>query len=99
MSNVISFLESMGKDAGLARLSGEDYAAAVNALGLDDAPTQALLARDAQALNGLAGGRLQMMCILLPADGDENQKDDQQDDGDQPGDGETKESIRQHGRH
>ena len=98
MSNVISFLESMGKDAGLARLSGDDYAAAVTALGLDDAPTQALLARDVQALNGLAGGRLQMMCILLPADGDENKKDDQQDD-DQPGDDETKESIRQRGRH
>ena len=49
MSNVISFLESMGKDAGLARLSGDDYAAAVTSLGLDDAPTQALLARDAQA--------------------------------------------------
>lgn len=92
MSNVIAFLESMGGDARLSRLSGDDYAAAVETLDLDDSSRQALLARDAQALNGLAGGRLQMMCILLPADGDENQKDNDQDDGDEPG--ETKESIR-----
>ena len=94
MSNVIAFLESMGRNASLSRLSGDDYAAAVGNLELDDSSRQALLARDAQALNGLAGGRLQMMCILLPADGDENQKDQNQEDGDEPGQGETKESIR-----
>lgn len=94
MSNVIAFLESMGRNASLSRLSGDDYAAAVESLALDDSSRQALLARDAQALNGLAGGRLQMMCILLPADGDENQKDQNQEDGDEPGQGETKESIR-----
>lgn len=99
MSNVIAFLESMGKDAAKARLSGEDYAAAVDALALDDAPRQALLDRDPLALGRLSGARLQMMCILLPADGDDNKKDDDQDGQDEPGEGETKESIRQHGHH
>jgi hypothetical protein len=46
MTNVIAFLEAMGQDAGKSRLQGEDYAAAVDALGLDDAPRQALLQRD-----------------------------------------------------
>ena len=37
MSNVIVFLEQMGKNAALSRLEGEEFAAAVDALGLDDA--------------------------------------------------------------
>lgn len=99
MSNVIAFLESLGQDASKARLAGEDYAAAVDALALDDAPRQALLDRDAMALSQLSGGRLQMMCVLLPADGDDNKKDDDQDGQDEPGEGDQKESIRQRGRH
>jgi hypothetical protein len=99
MSNVIAFLESLGQDASKARLTGEDYAAAVDALALDDAPRQALLDRDALTLGQLSGGRLQMMCVLLPADGDDNKKDDDQDGQDEPGEGDQKESIRQRGRH
>ena len=99
MSNVIAFLESLGTDAAKARLAGDDYIAAVEALALDDAPRQALLDRDAAALGQLSGARLQMMCILLPADGDDNKKDDDQDGQDEPGDGDQKESIRQFGHH
>ncbi|MFY2763196.1 hypothetical protein [Arenimonas sp. MALMAid1274] len=99
MSNVIAFLESLGNNAAQSRLSGEEYVAAVDALGLDDAPRQALLDRDADALNGLMGGRLKMMCLLFPADGDD-QKKDGQEDGEQPvQDDEKKEAIRHHGRH
>lgn len=99
MSNVIAFLESLGQDASKARLAGDDYATAVEALALDYAPRQALLDRDAKALGQVSGGRLRMMCILLPADGDDNKKDDDQDGQDEPGEGETKESIGQRGRH
>ena len=70
MSNVIAFLEALGKNPALAEASNEDYAAAVDALGLDDAPRQALLARDATALNDLLGGRSKMVCALFPADGE-----------------------------
>ena len=99
MSNVIAFLEAMGQDARLGRLQGEQYAAAVDALALDDAPRQALLDRDAGTMGDLLGGRLKMMCLLFPADGD-NKKDDEQDDQpDEPGEGETKESIHRRGRH
>lgn len=100
MSNVIAFLESLGNNAAQSKLSGEAYVAAVDALGLDDAPRQALLDRDADALGGLMGGRLQMMCILFPADGDDQKKDDQPDgDSDTPQEDERKESIRRNGRH
>jgi len=98
MSNVIAFLESLGKDAALADQSPEAYAAAVDALGLDDAPRRALLARDAAGLNDLLGGRMKMMCLLFPADGEKNNDDGQESEGevpsDQPADDEPKTSIR-----
>lgn len=99
MTNVIAFLEAMGQDAGKSRLQGEDYAAAVDALGLDDAPRQALLQRDASAIGDLLGGRMKMMCLLFPADGDEKKDDQQDDQNDGPGDDEKKESIQPYGRH
>lgn len=99
MSNVIAFLEKMGNNAALASQSPEDYAAAVDALGLDDAPRQALLARDPSALNDLLGGRMKMMCFLFPADGEEKKDGDEPDDGDSPAKDEPKESIRRSGMH
>jgi hypothetical protein len=99
MSNVISFLESLGQDARLARLSGDDYAAAVRALPLDDDARQALLAKDAGALNDLLGGRPAMVCALFPA---EDTPARENDDGDSPQEDtpdEQKESIGGRGRH
>ncbi len=93
MSNLIQFLERLGSDARLSHMSETDYLAAVESASLDDAPKQALRSRDAGTLNELAGGRLRMMCILFPAEGDDNKQDEQPDEGDQPDDGETKESI------
>ncbi|MBW8367187.1 MAG: hypothetical protein K0M70_04935 [Arenimonas sp.] len=100
MSNVITFLEKMGNNPSLASQSQEDYAAAVDALGLDDAPRQALLDRDPSALNGLLGGRMEMMCLLYPADGEEKKDTDEPvGDEDQPVNDEPKSSIRHTGRH
>jgi len=99
MSNVIAFLEEMGNNPALASQSPEDYAAAVDALGLDDAPRQALLDRDPSALNGLLGGRPQMMCILFPADGEEKKDGDEPGESDIPANDEPKESIHRSSRH
>src|SRR5688500_10761870 len=71
MSNVIALLETLGADASLANMDAGEFAAAVAGLPLDDDARAALLARDADALNGLLGGRMQMMCLLFPADGQE----------------------------
>lgn len=91
MSNLIQFLERLGSDTRLANMSETDYLAAIDAASLDDAPKQALRSRDAGTLNDLAGGRLRMMCILFPAEGDDN-KQDESEESDQPDD-DTKESI------
>jgi hypothetical protein len=83
MSNVIRFLETLGSNPALTKMSAAEYAAAVVALDVDDAQRQALIDRDQDALNGLLGGRYDMMCILWPAD--EPAKEDQPDDEQAPG--------------
>ena len=81
MSNVIQFLESMGKNAAHASMSPEEYTAAVKALGVDELAQHALLNRDHAALNDSLGGRVKMMMMLVPAEDDEGEgkgKDDDQ---------------------
>lgn len=100
MQNVIAFLERMGRDPSLAQLPDDEFARVLAEAGLDDAPRQALLDRDADALNGLLGGRHKMMCMLFPAEGDEEKKDGEQpDDGDPPADDERREQAHRAGRH
>lgn len=101
MDNLIAFLERMGRDPSLAKLPADELAAAMAEAGLDDAPRQALLDRDADALNGLLGGRHKMMCLLFPAEGDDEKKKqgDEPVEDDQPDDDERKESVRRTGRH
>lgn len=99
MSNVIAFLEKMGNNAALASQSPEQYAAAVEALDLVDAQRHALLARDPAALNNLLGGRMQMMCILFPADGEEKKDGEEPAEGDTPSEDSPKESIHRGGTH
>ncbi len=78
MSNVIQFLESMGKDAVLSNMSPEEFTTAVKALAVDDVAQYALLNRDHAALNDSLGGRMKMMMMLAPAEEeeDETQNDD-----------------------
>ena len=53
MSNVIQFLETIGRSP----VSAREYAASVNALDVDAAQQQALMRRDQATLNALLGGR------------------------------------------
>lgn len=80
MSNVIQFLESMGKDAALSNMSPEEYTTAVKALGVDDVAKHALLSRDHAALNDTLGGRKKMMMMLAPAEDDEEGQTQNDDD-------------------
>ena len=80
MSNVIQFLESMGKDAALGNMSPEEYAAAVKALDVDDVAQHALLNRDQGALNSSVGHYKNMMMILFPAEDDDQGEDKGKDD-------------------
>lgn len=65
MSNVIQFLESMGRNPNLTRLSATEYAMTVAALGIENAEKDALLARDESVLSNLLGGRGMMRCMIM----------------------------------
>ncbi len=61
MSNVIQFLESMGGNAVMARMTTADYEAAIAMLDADDESREALRFRDHSKLNELLNGRQKMM--------------------------------------
>jgi hypothetical protein len=66
MSNVIRFLETMGRKP----ISPADYAATVAALEIEAPQRKALLDRDQGALNELLDGRRQLRCAIFAADED-----------------------------
>lgn len=93
MSNVIQFLEALGSNPALTRLSAADYEAVVASLDADGAQQQALLHRDQVAINGLLGGRAERMMLAQYAPEEQPfRKDDDQQDGDQPSEDPTPDS-------
>lgn len=68
MSNVIQFLEAMGRKP---TLSPADYVATVAALDVDDEQREALFERDHAGLNKLLDGRTQMMFMVNAPDEDQ----------------------------
>lgn len=91
MSNVIAFLESMGRRAASVPTEAE-LADAVASLDIGDDAKSALLAGDTGALSDLLGGRPKMICMLFPAD--EPQKQDGEEPTEPQPDDEKKESVR-----
>jgi hypothetical protein len=94
MSNIIQFLESMGKDASLGNMSQEEYASAVKALDVNDMAQHALLSRDQKLLNESVGAYKKMMMLLVPAEDDdqgEGKDTDKDKDGDKDKDKDHKE--------
>ena len=76
MSNVIRFLETLGREPAA---TPEAYAHAVQALDVDPEIRDALLRRDRAALDRLLGARHNVMIVLVPAEDDEP-KDEPGDD-------------------
>ena len=66
MSNIVQFLETLG--ASPNQLSGANYVHAVESAGLDAASRDVLLARDAEGINRLLGGRAAMRCMIVTPD-------------------------------
>jgi hypothetical protein len=64
--SIVQFLETLG--AAPNPLSAANYAHAVEALGLDETAREALLARDADAINRVVGGRTEMRCVVFVPD-------------------------------
>jgi hypothetical protein len=63
---IVQFLETL--DAAPNPMSTAHYAHAVDALGLDAAARDALLARDAGAINRAVGGRTETRCFIFVPD-------------------------------
>ncbi|WP_457096951.1 hypothetical protein [Lysobacter sp. P5_B9] len=64
--SIVQFLETLG--AAPNQMSAANYTHAVEALGLDDAARDALLARDANAVNRVLGGRAELRCFIATPD-------------------------------
>lgn len=86
MSNMVQFLETLGSNPALTKLSAAEFEAMVANLDVDDAQRQALVARDGAALNDMLGGRERMLCVIWPADEPAREND-------QPGDDEPAEDT------
>lgn len=61
--SIVQFLETLG--ASPNNLSAANYVSAVEALGVDAAARDALLARDAKGINQLLSGRAAMRCLIF----------------------------------
>ena len=64
--SIVQFLETLG--ASPNAISATNYVSAVEASGLDAATRDVLLARDAEGINKLIGGRAAMRCIIVTPD-------------------------------
>lgn len=81
MPNAIQFLETLGRSPASAHVLAGGYAASVAALDVDEAQRDALLGRDARALNGLLEGRDSMLCVVCTPDESESESETPDDDG------------------
>ena len=80
MSNVVQFLEALACDP--STLTAEQFASVLATADLEPAAREALLSKDAEALNAVLGGRTTVLCFVAPAENDEPQEDEPQ--GDEP---------------
>jgi hypothetical protein len=81
MSNVIQFLESMGANAAMARMSISDYEAAVAALNVDENQRDSLCRGDVSRLGGQLNGRDTLLCLVFsPSEEEERKAPDQEEE-------------------
>ncbi len=74
MSNVIQFLASMGASAPMARMSMEEYEAAIATLDAGDRTLQALRRKDVKSLVDELSDRDTMMCMVFAPDEKEQEE-------------------------
>ncbi len=77
MSNVIRFLESLGRDVGAGALASDAFAAVAAEMHLEADVRAALGAGDLSAVAQMIGARSNMMMFLAPTEPD-NEKPDEE---------------------
>ena len=75
MSDVIEFLERMGREAGLRRASQLELADALDDGQIDPRTRKAILAADRRRLEFLAGATPNLCCMVYAPKGDEQQEE------------------------
>jgi len=84
MSNVIDFLERLGKDAHLRRASDPELEQALIRAQIDPAVREAILLRDQRRLESLLGANANVCCVVyapMQEEGDEAEDEKRRDDG------------------
>lgn len=87
MSNVIQFLESMGANAAMARMSIADYEAAVAALNANEDQRDCLRRGDANRLGDQLNGRDMLFCLITSPSDEEEEKQVPDREGETPNEG------------
>ncbi len=84
MSNVIDFLERLGKDARLRHASDTEVAEALKLAGIEPAVLAALVSKDQGALERLLGADTNVCCLVNAPDEEEEEteEDEEEDDED-----------------
>jgi hypothetical protein len=81
MSNVVQFLESLACSS--KTLTAEEFVKAVTNADLTTTARLALLERDIEALSRELGGRNRMICLVYPADNEEQPAEEAPNDDDE----------------
>jgi hypothetical protein len=71
MSNVIDFLESMGQDAALRHVTGQNLRQAMNDAKIDPALQAAIIAGDQAKIETLLGAKTNICAMIFPVESDE----------------------------
>lgn len=85
MSNVIQFLEAMGSNSMLARMSEKDFSEMLATVEVGSSAKQSLMERDAAALASLMDARPMMFCWVAAPDQDQPNEQEtpaEEEDGD-----------------
>lgn len=82
MSNVIEFLERMGRDASWRSSQTNDIELAIADSNLTPAAKAALLAQDSRSLSELVGADSNLCCLVHNPDDDEDEEEEEEEDED-----------------
>jgi hypothetical protein len=83
MSNVIDFLERMGRDASLHSCTRQELDQEMKRAGIDPAVISALQSGNYRALEQLLGANAHVCCLIRAPDEDDEEPTEPEDDGEQ----------------
>jgi hypothetical protein len=80
MSNVIRFLEWMGRDAALQQATGENLKVALERTQLEPQAQEAILINDQSRIAALSGATITTCCAIAPGKDDDDEDEPMRDD-------------------